>query len=499
MNNIFKNLFVLEMANNHQGSKEHGLKIIQAAAEIVKKHDVNAGLKFQYRHLDTFIHPAFKEKQDIPHIPRFISTKLEDSAFLEMIDAVKNNGMRSIVTPFDEASVEKCVNHDVDILKIASCSATDWPLLEAVAATGKPVIASTGGLDIKEIDSLVSYFEHRGIDFALMHCVSIYPTPNELGQMHFVTALKKRYPGLFIGYSGHEAPDNNDFVKVAVGRDVDMLERHIGVPAKDIKLNAYSMNPEQLDKWLESYKVAKSIIGTYHSDKILVEAEQESLLSLKRGVFAKRAIKKGVVIRKEDVYFAMPCENGQTTSGEFGQYRTEIVATRNYSPNEGIYESNNKDLMHRTRSILHQCKGMINEAGVKLGDNYEVEISHHFGLEKFPETGCTIVNLINREYCKKLIIVLAGQENPMHMHKLKEETFQLLWGDLTVNLEGNILALKAGDTLLVERGKWHSFKSNTGAIFEEISTTHRRGDSYYKDPAISKMDPMQRKTIVDLW
>ena len=71
---------------------------------------------------------------------------------------------------------------DFDVIKVASCSARDWPLLEKVAASGIPVVASTGGLTQDEVDDLVSYLDHRGCDFALMHCVSIYPTPDEFLQ-----------------------------------------------------------------------------------------------------------------------------------------------------------------------------------------------------------------------------------------------------------------------------------------------------------------------------
>lgn len=498
MKDLFQDLFVLEMANNHQGSVEHGLKIIHSAAEIVKKHKVKAGVKFQYRNYDTFIHSDYKDRTDIKHIPRFMSTRLEDAQFLEMVDAVRNNGMITIVTPFDEESVEKCMKHNIDIIKVASCSATDWPLLEAIAETKKPVIASTGGLKIKEIDNMATFFQHKNVRFALMHCVSIYPTPNEQAQIHFVDLMKERYPGICIGYSGHDEPTNTDIVKVAVGKGVDMLERHIGFPTDKIKLNKYSMNPEELDQWFKSYKAAKAILGV-GMDKAVIDVEQSSLLSLKRGVFAKRSIQKGEVIQKDDVFFAMPCLENQTTSGEFGQYRTEIVASRNYKPNEAVIEETNKDIMHLTREILHECKGMINKAGIVIGEDYTVEISHHFGLEKFREIGCTIINLINRDYCKKLIIVLPGQDHPAHMHKIKEETFQLLWGDLKVKLDDEITYMKSGDMQLVETGVWHAFSSTNGAIFEEISTTHRRGDSYYKDAEIAKLDPMQRKTIVDLW
>ena len=91
------------------------------------------------------------------------------------------------------------------------------------------------------------------------------------------------------------------------------------------------------------------------------------------------------------------------------------------------------------------------------------------------------------------------QRHPSHHHKMKEETFQLLWGDLEVNLDGKIILMRPGDKLLIERDAWHSFTSQRGAIFEEISSTHYKDDSYYEDDEINVMDPISRKTIIQDW
>jgi len=69
----FKGLFIYDMANNHQGSVEHGLKIINEIAKVSREEGVRGALKFQFRHLDTFIHPDFKNNPNLPHIPRFVA------------------------------------------------------------------------------------------------------------------------------------------------------------------------------------------------------------------------------------------------------------------------------------------------------------------------------------------------------------------------------------------------------------------------------------------
>ena len=68
---IFNDLFIFEMANNHQGSVEHGRKIIQYLGDLKHQYGINAAVKFQYRDLDTMIHPDFISRRDVKHIPRF--------------------------------------------------------------------------------------------------------------------------------------------------------------------------------------------------------------------------------------------------------------------------------------------------------------------------------------------------------------------------------------------------------------------------------------------
>ena len=110
-----------------------------------------------------------------------------------------------------------------------------------------------------------------------------------------------------------------------------------------------------------------------------------------------------------------------------------------------------------------------------------------------------IIDVINRQYCKKLIIQLPRQKHPYHYHKVKEETFQLLHGDLEVELEGKRIKVQPGDTVLVEPGTWHKFHTLSGAIFEEVSTTHFNEDSFYEDPRIARLARETRKTVIPNW
>lgn len=494
---VFDNLVIFEMANSHQGSVQHGINIIKEMGKIARKHNVKAAVKLQYRDIDSFVHPDYKERTDVKHIPRFMSTRLTFEDFCELVEAVKEEGMVTISTPFDEQGVKWCIEQGLDIIKIASCSAMDWPLLEEAASSGKPLIVSTGGKTIADIDKIYNFFIHRNCDFSLLHCVAEYPAPFGQLQLNFIDKMKRRYRDIPIGYSGHEDPDDHMVSMMAVAKGAQILERHVGLPTETITLNAYSMNPRQADRWVESIVMANEICSLKNDDtKYITQEEIDSLNSLQRGVFVLRNIKKGNPISREDVFFAMPYTEGQMTSGDFYD---GVVASKDYKMNGALYEKRYTSNIKSVRSVIHDAKGMLFEAGIAIGNQFEIELSHHYGIQNFRQTGAIIINIINREYCKKLILVLPGQKHPTHMHKVKEETFQLLYGDLDVVLDGEKLTLKPGDIQTVLRGQEHSFTSKKGAIFEEISTTHVKGDSYYLDPEIAKKDLIERKTIIKEW
>ena len=284
---------------------------------------------------------------------------------------------------------------------------------------------------------------------------------------------------------------------MAIAKGAKILERHVGLPTETISLNAYSMNPDQADKWVKSALEAKEICKMKkETERYISQAEIDSLNSLMRGVYLKHDVKKGDVLNREDVFFAMPNHDKQMTSGEFFE---GVVASKDYKANEELHETKPVTDTNLARSVIHDVKGMLYEANIYLGDTFEAELSHHYGMKHFRQFGAVIISIVNREYCKKLIAVLPGQQHPDHMHKVKEETFQLLYGDLEVVVDGEEREMKPGDIQTVLREQMHSFSSRTGAVFEEISTTHVKNDSYYEDPVIAKKDLMERKTKVYKW
>lgn len=496
-NNLFDNLIIFEMANNHQGDLKLGKELIETYAGLAQKYGLHAAVKTQYRDLPNFIRPDCRGSGH-RQAERFLSTRLSARDFREMVEQIKARGLTAMCTPFDEASVDLACEHQMDILKVASCSALDWPLNEKIAQTGKPVIISTAGLSIADIDKIYNFFTHRQTDFALMHCCALYPSPGPALQMNFLDRLKRRYTQIPIGYSGHESPGNLDVVKVAVAKGAVILERHVGLPSESVKLNAYSMNPAETEDWLRAIVSTKELCGgeTAYEVKRVSSEERESLRALTRGVCASRPISRGELITQEAIYLAMPCEPGQLSSGEL---RAKLIATRDYATHDSVTEAPPRSEELILRDIIHEAKGLLMEHQVTVGDDVEFELSHHYGRAAFRQWGAILINIVNREYCKKLIVVLPGQRHPAHHHKSKEESFQVLAGKLTLVLNGQEMVMSPGEIVTVYRGVSHSFTSVDGAIFEEISTSHIKNDSYYEDCAINSSDIISRKTVLKAW
>jgi sialic acid synthase SpsE/mannose-6-phosphate isomerase-like protein (cupin superfamily) len=494
----FQDLFIYDLANNHQGDFVHASRIVREVGQANAKAGVRGALKFQFRQLETFIHPDFQKRTDHKYVKRFSETRFTMEQFAALVPVVKEAGMLTMSTPFDEESVEVICDMNLDIIKIASCSADDRPLIEKIARVNKPVVVSTAGLRIDDIDWLVNYLESERVNFSLMHCVALYPTPDEDLQLDQIRQLKNRYRGVDVGWSTHESPDNLDAVQIAYALGARLFERHVGIATEEYKLNAYSSTPKQITKWLGAFHRARAMIGAPERAPARPD-ERQTLFELKRGVFARQPVSKGQPLAQADVFFAMPWSEGGMTSGVF---RSGMRADRDYAANEALGSTM---LPHNTSDdqlayqIMLQVRGQLNTAGISINDGAAIEISHHFGLHRFREFGAVIITCINREYAKKLVILLPRQKHPYHYHKVKEETFQLLSGDLEVVKEGHRHVLEPGDTLLVKPGEWHKFHTLEGCVFEEISSTSYPTDSFYEDPRIAGLPRDQRKTQVDQW
>lgn len=310
-NDIFHDLFVLELASNHEGKLERGLRIIEEFAPVVRFSNVKAAIKLQIRDTDRFIHKDFRNSDD-RYIKRVLATKLSLDEYATLVQSIKSHGLIPMATPFDEASVEMCSHLDLPIIKIASSDIADFVLIEAIAKLKKPTIVSTGGSSLIDLDNIVKFFRNRNIPLALNHCVSIYPSDDHDLEMNQIDFLKDRYPDHVIGFSTHEAHLGSHSMLISYAKGARTWECHIDIDSDGKQSAAYNHTPKDLEAWFYAYRRAVTMCGAPGSSKrIPPKHETDYLHKLVRGVYARRDLTEGHELEESDIYLSIPLQAEQ--------------------------------------------------------------------------------------------------------------------------------------------------------------------------------------------
>ena len=139
------------------------------------------------------------------------------------------------------------------------------------------------------------------------------------------------------------------------------------------------------------------------------EEEKQTLADLKRGVYVNRDIKKGEVIQRKDVFFAMPVQEKQMNSGNWQEGTTSNVELTKNAPirDYQVKSDSEADIIFQ---IMLQVRGLLNKANIFINEDASIEISHHYGLKRFREFGAVIITCINRSYAKKIDCCIATPE-----------------------------------------------------------------------------------------
>jgi N-acetylneuraminate synthase len=295
--------------------------IIQEFATVIRYNNIKAAIKFQFRDVDNFVHDTYKGNQEIRYIKKTEATKLTKDQYAALTDYVINAGCIPMATPFDEASVALCDSLNFPIIKIASSDINDWSLLDAIAHTKRPVIASSGGASEKSLDELVQFFENRNIPLAINHCVSLYPSEDHQLELAQIDYLKKRYPTHVIGFSSHEYNDWQASMHLSYAKGARTWERHIDIDYDNVPVSNYCSLPHQIDEWFKAFHKAQEMCGnSQESRRIVSKDETRYLDALVRGVYAKRDLPEGYEIKSEnfsrDFKLAVPLQKGQLSTRE---------------------------------------------------------------------------------------------------------------------------------------------------------------------------------------
>ena len=249
---------IAEIGINHNGDLDIAKKLIDVAADAGCQ-----AVKFQKRTPDISTPESQKNvERETPwgtmtYLEYKKRIEFEDDEYSEIARHSAEKGLDWFASPWDIPSVDFLERHGVVAHKIASASVTDIPLLEALRATGKPLILSTGMSTMEEIDAAV---ETVGTDnLVLMHATSTYPLDPAEANLRMIHTLRDRF-GVPVGYSGHET--GLQVSLAAVGLGADALERHITLDrAMWGTDHGASLEPTGLSRLVRDVRVIEDALG----------------------------------------------------------------------------------------------------------------------------------------------------------------------------------------------------------------------------------------------
>mgnify|MGYP001612679391 CR=1 FL=1 len=293
-------LIVAELGINHCGSADRAKRMIEAA------HAAGVDVvKLQRRDLAaTYTPAAFADPNRAAHglahyLPLLKATQMADEAYEALKLFAEERGLGFLVTPWDEPSVDFLEQLGVGAYKMASADFANPFLARKIAATGKPLIASTGMQEelviFQVLPELKRLFPAR---LVLMHAVSSYPTAFRDCQLHMILRLKINH-GIPVGWSGHERGAAVSVAAAALGADV--LERHFTLdrtlPGPD---QAASLEPDGLRKLVERVRAMEEAYGDPFAEKHRTRGELQTQEILGKSLCFRRAMAAGHVLTLGD-------------------------------------------------------------------------------------------------------------------------------------------------------------------------------------------------------
>jgi len=291
---------IAEMSANHNGSLERALETIEMAkamgADAIKIQTYNADTMTIDCDKEYFkIKSGLWDGYNLYKLYQWAQTPYEWHQ--AMFEHAKKVGITLFSTPFDETAVDLLESLNCPAYKIASFEATDLPLIEKVAKTGKPLIISTGMADEEEIDDLVNTAKNAGCqDLVLLHCISAYPAPIEQSNLKTIPNMAKRWQ-VMTGLSDHTLGTSVAITSVSLGACV--IEKHVTLDREDKGPDsAFSLEPNELKHLVKQTHLAWKSLGNAGYDRKPAEIEN---LKFRRSLFFVEDIAAGSIISEQHV------------------------------------------------------------------------------------------------------------------------------------------------------------------------------------------------------
>lgn len=298
---------IAEIGINHEGSLQTAKEMADAALDagvLFIKHQTHIP-EAEMSHEAKSIKPGNADVSIFEVISRCTLSEADERSLMQHVN---DRGGVFFSTPFSREAADRLAAWDIPLFKIGSGECNNYPLVEHIAAIGKPVILSTGMNTIESVTPSVEILRRAGIPFALLHTTNLYPTPNHLIRLGGLTALAEAFPDAVLGLSDHSTSNSACIASVALGARI--LERHFTDsptrPGPDIPC---SMTPEEARHLIEaSHEVFEASGGS----KEPADEEAVTIAFAFASVVATQDLNPGDVLGPENIWVKRP------GGGDFG-------------------------------------------------------------------------------------------------------------------------------------------------------------------------------------
>jgi len=300
---------IAEIGHNHQGDLEQAKQLIDAAKEC----GVNA-VKLQKRSNRTLYTREFYEQ---PYDNEFSfgqtygehreALELGPDEYAELRAHASRVGITLFATAFDFESADFLAELGVPAFKLASGDIRNTPLLRHVAQFGKPMIISTGGADMSDVERAVDVVLPINEQVCVLQCTAAYPAETDDLNLNVLTTLRKRFPGLVVGLSDHQNGIAMALVAYMLGARV--IEKHFTLnhAAKGTD-HAFSLMPEGMRKLVRDLQRVPGALGD--GVKRPLSIEEAPIRKMGKKLVAARDLEEGQVLAAGDVAIKSPADGG---------------------------------------------------------------------------------------------------------------------------------------------------------------------------------------------
>ena len=296
---------IAEIGVNHDGSAQRAIELARIAAncgaDAVKLQLFRASMLM---HASGTLADYQKNKvaADNP-VDMLRRYELSSEDVRKVVQAIRELKLVPLATPFSPPDVETVERLRLPAVTVASPDLVNRPLLARVAQTRRPVIVSTGAARMDEIEMCAQWLRDWGVPFALLHCVSAYPTPPEKANLCWIGELATHFRGVPVGYSDHTTDALAGALASAAGATI--VEKHLTYDrAARGPDHAASADAAQFERYVKLVRDADKLRGI--PGKHVLDIEQDVRTVSRQSLVARRTLKVGDVVREEDLTVQRP-------------------------------------------------------------------------------------------------------------------------------------------------------------------------------------------------